>query len=55
MGLIYERGPLGEIKEKGKEKKREREGRHGPWAHEGCAPPPLADHLPLARGLVPHC
>ena len=53
MGLIYERSPLGEIKEEKEKGKKGEWGRPGPWAHEGCAPSPLAGHLPLAKGFSP--
>ena len=52
MGLIGEKGPLGDIK--GKKKKEKGGGSMGPRAHEGGAtPPPLACALPLARDFSP--
>ena len=54
MGLIGEKGPLGEIK--GKKKKEKGGGAIGPRAHEGGAPlPPWPATPPLAMALVPHC
>ena len=52
MGLIYERSPLGEIKEEKKKKKGGEGGAMGPRAHESGATPTMAG-APLAYGISP--
>ena len=56
MGLLCERSPLGEIKEKEKEKKKgERGGAMGPRPMRGAPSPPLGRPPLPVKGLVPHC